>query len=147
MIRLATDADIPALLALGRQMHAEGVFNHFELDEDKVEIVFRHCIEKAFFAVSESAEGIDGMFAGHIAELWWTRRRCASDAVFFVRPNRRGGIAAVRLIQRFVAWAREQGADVVNISQSSGVRLEEMHRLMTGMSFSYDGGVYQWRIG
>lgn len=138
---------MPALLALGRQMHAEGVFRHFELAEDKVEATFRHCIEQEFFAVAESAEGIEGMFAGHIAELWWTRRRCASDAVFFVRPNRRGGIAAVRLIQGFVAWARGCQADVVNISQSSGVRLEEMHRLMTGMGFSYDGGVYQWRLG
>lgn len=128
-------------------MHSEGFFRHVDLAEDRVEAVFRHCMAEEFFVVSEGADGIDGMFAGHIGEFWFSRETCASDIVFFVRPTRRGGLAAVRMIQEFVAWARVRRAAEVSISQSSGVRLEETQRLFTGMGFTYVGGIYKWRFG
>lgn len=147
MIRPATHADLPALLALTRQMHLEGRFQHAALDEEKVELIFRHCIESEFFVVSESSDGVDGMLAGICTELWFSRSYAAHDLIFFVRPIRRGGFAAVRMIQAFVTWAKVHGAAEVAISQSSGARVEEMQRLMTGMQFDYMGGVFKWRFG
>jgi hypothetical protein len=74
-------------------------------------------------------------------------RAGATDLAFFVRPDRRGSIGAVRLVQDFVAWARGAGAAEVCIAQSSGVRMDEAHRLMTGMKFDHRGGVFKWRLG
>jgi GNAT superfamily N-acetyltransferase len=146
VIRPATLADMDALIALGRQMHAEGTFRHVVLDEDKVRATFERLIAEHFLAVNDGPEGIDGGLAGMLTEFWFSRERLACDLAFFVRPSRRGSIAAVRLVQAFVAWAQEQGAAEVSISQSSGVRIEETNRLLTGMGFAYVGGVYKWRF-
>lgn len=147
MIRAATLTDMDALLALGRQMHAEGDFRRHALDEAKVRKTFQRLMASHFLAVNDGPEGIDGGLAGAISEFWFSRELVASDLAFFVRPNRRGSIAAVRLVQSFVAWAKDRGAAEVSISQSSGVRIEETSRLLTGMGFIYVGGVYKWRFG
>lgn len=134
-------------MALGRQMHAEGHFQHVTLDEGKVRRAFEALIRDQFCVVHEGPDGLDGGFAGHIGEFWFSRALMASDVAFFVRPNRRGSLAAVRLVQAFVSWAAERGAAEVSIVQSSAVRIEETARLLTGMGFSYVGGCYKWRIG
>lgn len=147
MIRVATANDIEALMCLGRQMHAEGAFNVHPMDEEKVRLAMLSCIESGFAAANHGLEGIDAMLLGHVAELWYSRARCAADVLFYVRPDRRGSIAAVRLVQEFVQWAQWAGAQEVQIASSSGVRVEELHRMMTGMSFAHVGGVYKWRVG
>lgn len=146
MIRTAAPHDIEALMGLGRQMHAEGAFNVHAMDEQKVRQAMLHCIDKQFASVSAGPDGLDGMLLGQASELWYSRAKCASDVLFYVRPDRRGSITAVRLVQAFVEWAHWTGAAEVQIAQSSGVRVEELHRLMTGMSFGHVGGVYKWRI-
>lgn len=146
MIRLATVDDIEAVLRLGRQMHAEGAFRSVALDEDKVRDMIGRCIAHGFACVNEGREGVDGLLLGHVAEFWYSRATCASDLAFYVRPDRRGSIAAVRLIQAFVAWGRDAGAAKVVIAQSSGVRVEEATHLLTGMGFAYRGGVFEWEI-
>lgn len=150
MIRLATITDLPALLALGRQMHSEGEFRHIALAEDKVRRTFERLMSEVrgdgFIAVNEGPDGIDGGIAGHLTPFWFSHELVATDLAFFVRQNRRGSIAAVRLVQAFVAWGKEKGASEVCIAQSSGVRLEETQRLLTGMGFTYVGGVYKWRF-
>jgi GNAT superfamily N-acetyltransferase len=88
------------------------------LDEDKVRATFERLIAEHFLAVNDGPEGIDGGLAGMLTEFWFSRERLACDLAFFVRPSRRGSIAAVRLVQAFVAWARERGAAEVSISQS-----------------------------
>ncbi len=127
-------------------MHAEGAFCAVALDEDKVRDTIGMCIARGFACVNEGRAGVDGVLLGRVAEFWYSRATCAADLAFYVRPDRRGSIAAVRLIQAFVAWAREVGAAKVMIAQSSGVRVEETTHLLTGMGFAYRGGVFEWEI-
>jgi GNAT superfamily N-acetyltransferase len=127
-------------------MHAEGYFRHVEFNEGKVRAMLVHCLLHGFIGVSDGPDGLNGFLIGHAAELWYSSAKCATDLAFFVRPDRRGSIAAVRLVQDFVAWAREAGAAEVCISQSSGVRIEETHHLLTGMKFDHLGGVFKWRL-
>jgi GNAT superfamily N-acetyltransferase len=146
MIRTSTPSDFPAVLGLGRQMHLEGVFRHVLMDDDKVMAALTACHADGFFFVSAGRDGIDGFLFGLLSELWYSRETVAFDLAFFVQPTRRGGLAAVRLVQEVVAWAKARAASEVSISQSSGVRLEETNRLFTGMGFTYVGGVYKWRF-
>lgn len=147
MIRLATREDIPVLLTLGRQMHSEGLLRTITLDEAKVEATLLYCIGEGFLQVNEGREGVDGVLAGHIAEFWFSHEKLASDLALFVRPNRRGSIAAVRLVQAFVAWGMEKAVREICLSQSTGVRVEEFAHLLTGMGFAHVGGVFKWRLG
>lgn len=135
------------MLTLGRQMHSEGAFRHMALDEAKVRSTLLACIGEGFLAVNEGRGGVDGGLAGMLTEPWFSHDLIAADVCFFVRPDRRGSITAVRLVQEFTAWARMRGAKEVSIAQSSGVRLEETNRFLTGMGFTYVGGVYKWRFG
>lgn len=131
---------------LGRQMHAEGYFRHVPFDEAKVRAALEHCLAEQFIAVSDGPDGLTGFLIGHVSALWYSPATVASDLAFYVRPDRRGSIAALRLVQEFIAWAKEAGAAEVCIAQSSGVRIEETHRLLTGIGLDYVGGVYKWRL-
>lgn len=146
MIKPATFQDVDAIIALGRQMHAEGAFSIVNFVEKKVRTAIERCIVSGFVYVNVGADGVDGFLIGHASEYWFSHDHIASDLAFYVRPDRRGGIAAVRLIQAFVTWGREHGVREVAISQSSGVRVEEMTHLLTGMGFRYLGGVFKWEI-
>lgn len=133
-------------MGLTRQMHAEGLFKHAPLDEAKVRATFARLIDHGFLVVNHGSEGVDAMFGGQISEFWYSSERLASDLIFFVRPGRRGGFAAVRLIQAFVSWGQENHASEICIAQSSGVRVEQFAHLMTGMGFDHVGGVFKWRL-
>ena len=146
MIRAASQLDLDSLMGLTRQMHAEGEFHSAPLAEPKVRAIFSRLITGGFLMVNDGAEGVDAMLAGMVSEQWYSTARVASDVIFFVRPTKRGGFAAVRLIQAFVAWGKEQGAAEINIAQSSGVRVTEFAHLMSGMGFDHAGGVFKWRF-
>lgn len=146
MIRPATLEDLDAVIRLGRQMHAEGAFSIVRFDEFKVRAQLERCLVEGFLHISVGPDGVNGFLIGEASEYWFSRDLLAHDLAFYVRPDRRGGIAAVRLVQAFVSWARERGAREVCIAGSSGVRVEELTRLMTGMFFRHVGGVFKWEI-
>lgn len=60
------------------------------------------------------AVGGIGAFAG--PHYLFVRPRMASEMFWWVEPDYRGGTAALRLIEAYEAWARDQGCEVVCFS-------------------------------
>lgn len=147
MIRAATVNDLPALIAIGREMHAESWYAYLAFDAEKLAIVLRQLVNGAgFLDVYERDGAIEGGMAGVCSEMWFCTARIASDLALFVRTGRRGSIAAARLVESFMAWARSKGAAEVNLGISTNIRKVETGRFYEAMGFQHVGGIYKKRL-
>lgn len=150
MIRPATLIDVPRLVELAEQMHGESRFASLAFDADKMAATLAALAGGAgCLLVAEHDGQIIGGFAGWCAEHFFSREKTAGDFGLFVQPDRRGGIAAARLLQAFVAWAREQGvADQwIQAGITTGVHIEATTRLYRSIGFAPIGTVFEFQGG
>src|SRR6478735_6099729 len=107
MIRDATPADIPAMVALGAQIHHESpTFRDRRWNGDKVAAVVANLIDNpdglALVYVRDGA--IVGAFVGMTCEDWYGEDRCACDLALYVTADKRGGMAGLRLARHYREW-------------------------------------------
>lgn len=135
-VRYARYEDIPALVRLGRAMHAESPrYRDCNFDERKIENEARFAIEgggllgepRVLFVAEHNGELV-GMFAGYLTHHWFGNDAIASDQVFYVAPEHRGSFAAVRLLDAFEAWAVASGAKEIGPWISTEVAPEAVAR-------------------
>lgn len=148
-VREATAADIPALVELGRAMHAESpALRHAPYDEGKVSFALSQALASAVIYLHEDAEAkLDGAFVGIVVERWFSRAKVAGDLALFVSPDRRGGLIAYRLLNAYVEWCQKNGFAPrdVQLGITTGVLLESTARLYEGLGFERIGNIFQLR--
>lgn len=113
MIRAAHLGDLPDLVKMAGAMHAESVYRDLPFLPVKVMVEFLGWMNDAdgcFFVHVGSDGCVSGFIAGCVAEHFFSNARAAWDRIFYVQPDRRGGIVAHRLYEAFRAWARDRGA-------------------------------------
>jgi len=146
-VRQAVEQDIPALVALGRGMHAEApALRHARYDADKVAAALKHSIAQGCTFVHEQEGELDGAFVGIVIERWFSSDRMAADLALFVRRDRRGGLIAYRLLDAFLTWCDEQGIDDRQLAVSTGVAPAATGELYKRLGFEPIGGLYQMRV-
>lgn len=145
--RLATVSDLPALIALGREMHAEAPRMHYtHFDEEKVRLVLTHAMDQGCVYVTDGPDGsIDGCFAGVLTERWYSRDVFFTDLAVFVRKTRRGSLVAYRLIREALDWCQAKNLRPmdVQIGISTGIHPEQTGRLYEALGFKQVGGLYE----
>jgi len=146
-VRAAVLADIPALVELGRGMHAEApALRHARYDGEKVATALKHSIAQGCTFVHEADGELDGAFVGLVIERWFSSDRMAADLALFVRQDRRGGLIAYRLLDAFLTWCDEQGIEDRQLAVSTGVAPVATGELYKRLGFEPIGGLYQMRI-
>lgn len=146
MVRDATLADIPAMVALGTIMHAESRYSFMPYDGEKVAITLKTLIGAGFVRVHERDGEIDGGMVGYMSEAWFSRAKVAAELALFVTPGKRGGMAAWYLLSEFSAWAENQGAQEITLAITTGVKVEETGRMYQRLGFEQVGGVFKRRV-
>lgn len=154
MIRAATDADIPALVALGKLMHAEAPeYRDDAYLPERAEVTTRAAIGMgACFVAEQDMEweyhGNDdemhslgvaatptGMILGIISDHWSVDRVVACDLVVYVLPEYRRGRIAEGLIRALEDAAREKGAKHLSLGISTGVHPERTEALYRALGY------------
>jgi GNAT superfamily N-acetyltransferase len=111
VIRPATPADIPALVALGRQMAEEAPrWRAMPYDASKVERMLGLMLEGGGVFVAEVAGQVVGTACALLVEHWFTRVQYAGTLAVYVTPEHRGGPHFMGLMRAFEAWGRQAGA-------------------------------------
>lgn len=124
MIRSANFDDIPALLTLGAQMHAESPgFGRHPFIPDKLRNIAEHLLLNApgILLVAVRGDEIVGLMAGLVSEHFFSNAKMATDLAVYVIPEARGGMAGVALIKAFEKRAKELGADECQPGVSAGI--------------------------
>lgn len=141
MIRRATIADFPQWRALGARLLARTPYAHIPIDQQSVAGVFGKCCNSklACCFVAEHEGRITGTIAGVVEELWFARRRYASDLLFVAETPGDGP----RLLQAFVEWAwTVPNVAEVTCGQSSGIEVQAMDGLYRWAGLHKVGAIY-----
>ena len=111
MIRLATVEDIPAIAAMGAHFIETEYPGAIRFDAERLGTLTRSLIEGAgvVFVVEQ-----DGALVGMMALTTYTHPMngdpIATEIVWWIQPEARGGRAALQLFKAGETWARAQGA-------------------------------------
>lgn len=148
MIRDATHVDIPTMLALGRQMHAESRYAAFPWNDAKVDALLRTLIDSddGLALVAEKGGELIGGFLGAAFDHWCTDARQSSDFAMFVTPEHRGGMVGLRLLRRYAAWAAGRGVPpgLIGCGITTGVDLAASTRLYQACGFEHVGHLFTY---
>lgn len=141
-IRPFERSDFDALIALARKMWSESTYRNLNLDDGKLRKLGERMVTDpdmfGFLAEEESGERI-GFFIGFIAEHYFGTDKVASDLALFVDPGRRGGMAAIRLMNAFEQWAVSKGAKEICLGITTGVNEEITQKLYARLGYERSG--------
>jgi hypothetical protein len=150
MIRRATPDDVPALVALGRALHAESAYCFLPFDTAKVTATAQALIAGGGYVALAEDASIWGMFAGTLNEYWFSRARYAADLCLYLRPERRNTRAGARAIAAFVtgfrAWASARGAAELTLAVTTGIHTDATARLFERFGLQRAGVLHARRL-
>jgi GNAT superfamily N-acetyltransferase len=146
-IRHATADDVDALVALGQRMQAESPrFAKLAYNAQKVGTLLAGLIDgqHGFVLVAEDDQGqAVGGFVGFMMAHWASDDLMAQELAVFVRPDKRGGLMAARMVRMFAAWAKERGCKQTVLGISTGVRVEETAQLYRALGLKQFGYCFE----
>jgi len=113
-IQDATHADMPAIMALIRYVHAESIFKDLPFDESKAHrtAVTMMAFDKGYAKLAVRDGVMLGGMCGIIAENY-VGVMCASDILMYAK----GGTKL--LVEDFIRWSKENGAQVIQLTDFS----------------------------
>lgn len=143
MIRPATIEDIPRIVELGNMLHQESRYAAISFSEEKVAALMKHLIQvDGVVFVAEVDGEIVGGIAGGVTEFWFSTEKQAFDYSFFLAPDARHGMQAVRLMVAFESWAKLRGARQVDMGITTDIHVDKSARLYTGMGYKDCGKLF-----
>lgn len=120
-VRHATEADLDQLVRMGEQF-AELTQHPFDAAKVRDALLGAMTKQEQVVLVYEKDGTVEGGIVGIVYPPWTSNAVLwAVELAWWVDPNKRG-LAGVRLLHAFEAWAQEHGA--VSVSMSSQARLD-----------------------
>ncbi|WP_342051995.1 MULTISPECIES: GNAT family N-acetyltransferase [unclassified Cupriavidus] len=136
-IRTATLADVPRIVELGTQMHAESArwsripFDPARASESMIRLI--HGTGVVFLYERDGM--VVGGIAGVLDKHWACDATIAQEVALFIDSEYRGGMAAGRLICALVSWGQRKGAAWLHAGTSTGLEPEMVAALYERLGF------------
>jgi hypothetical protein len=117
-IRRATADDAEALLVMARKFVAFAPYHDkATATDDELRQIINYLTNNATMFVAEKCGVVIGMLVAVLAPVWYAPScKVATELAWWVEHEHRGGTAAIRLIQAFENWARNEQAVMVTMS-------------------------------
>jgi GNAT superfamily N-acetyltransferase len=122
MIRKAEFKDVSGIMEVAKDAHEKSLSNSVAIDPKTLRNNLQVCILSAehFVLVVELEGEIEGVFIGVTHQLWYSRKKQATDLFFYVTEKGTGWGA--KMMRRFISWAKESpGVKEVMLGISSGI--------------------------
>lgn len=138
-VRHATAEDIPALIALGRAMHAESPrFSRLPYSPERTANTINFLIAHGVVLIAERGGQAVGMMGGMVAPQPFLDSLHGVELAVYVSPEHRGR-TGMRLIKSFEAWAFDRGADEISLGISTEVDAERTAQLYERLGYRRSG--------
>ncbi len=146
MIREMVASDIPVMTELGARMHLESSYRDFNYSAEKCFKLGHAIVNSNEYCgfVSEVDGEIQGMFIGVMFEHYFSDATLSTDLLLYVSPDKRGGMTAVRLIKRYIEWAKSLGVDDIRLGETAGIDSDTVNKLYTRLGFAICGSIYKY---
>lgn len=146
MIRDITADDIPFVVTSLQALHAESpVGKHFCSSPEYVTNNLQTMIQSPdFFGIVCGDQ--DGFLLGSVSRLWYCPKLRAFEMSFYIRPERRGGSNAIRMVRRLVEIAADKGACEIHAGSNTDLKADKLIRLYERLGFERDGSGVVLRI-
>jgi len=143
--RRASPEDLPALMALAKEMHAETSFRTLSFSEPKAASEILSCIlnPNMLVAVAEDRGKIVGIIAAYLDSPYFSEDLVVYDHIWYVEKEARGSMIGPRLLKHVAEWARLCGAKAVFVTLGSDVSQERVGKLVERLGYSRLGGYYR----
>lgn len=141
--------DVERMIDLGREMHAESVFASMPYLEDKLRAFGRYYIDNpkaGVGVVAEDDNGVAAMMAMSVHERYFNDERYAYDMLLYVRKDKRGGLAAARVLKDVEKWAKEQSIKEVMVGIFAGISNDTAQRFYSAMGYEPAGIVMRKEV-
>lgn len=147
-IRAARIDDLPDVLALAIEMHHESRSSVLSFDDEKTIEMLAWCVDSpdGLLLVAEDDHGeIIGAFAAYCAEQWFSTDKVSSDFGLFVKPSRRGGRAAIKMLGLYSEWAASRGCKMIQLGVTTGVMMDRTARIFELTGFEKVGTLHEFK--
>lgn len=153
IIRTPRPNELDEMADLGQVMWSEGVFTVTD-DYDKaaaldfgIHALTEHMAGGDFYMsiAKENEDGpIIGMVIGQAVPYFFApSKRMIVDHLIYVREDKRGTLAAYRLLKDFEKWGSTKNALEMSLGVSTGIHPEKTHDFYTRMGYTHTGGIYK----
>lgn len=143
--RRALPDDIPGIMALAREMHAETSFRKLSFSAPKAATEVLSCIlnPNMLVLVGEKDGKILGIIAAYLDTPYFSDDLVVYDHIWYVGKEGRGSMVGPRLLKHVAEWARLCRAKAVFVTLGSDVSQERVGKLVERLGYSRLGGYYR----
>ena len=109
-------------MEVAKDAHEKSLSNSVAIDPKTLRNNLQVCILSAehFVLVVELEGEIEGVFIGVTHQLWYSKKKQATDLFFYVTEKGTGWGA--KMMRRFISWAKENpGVEEIMLGISSGI--------------------------
>ena len=130
IVREIQEKDITSLVDIGERMHNSGSFKNIKYNKDKLfKLAFSSIgSERRVWLVAEDENGYIGMMGGFINEYYFSDEKYAADYLIYIPEERRGGKAAIKLLDAFEKWAKKRDVKEIRLGTANGTKPEEVKK-------------------
>ncbi|WP_294609752.1 GNAT family N-acetyltransferase [uncultured Gilliamella sp.] len=139
MIKEATLLDLPKVFEISKEVYSAAV-NHrniYAWDDSKALLMLKHYIasDNAAIIIDENSQKLKGFIIVELVTPAAGLELIASEVAFFVRPEFQGSITAFRLIKGYESWAKQKGANHIELGVSSGLNQERTLYMYSALGY------------
>lgn len=123
--RRAIAGDMEAVVALAAAFHAESpLHSTHPFNEAKVRALIGAALPDPAWlpVVACDDEGLCGIALVYAMPMFFSEDLQAGDLAFYVTPNRRGGRAAIAMLNHIEEWAQAKSVAVIEFGINTGIR-------------------------
>lgn len=143
--RRAQPEDLPQLLRLAEEMHAETSFRTLSFSPSKsaTEIMASILNPNMFVCVAEKAGNILGIVAVYVDRPYFSEDLVVYDHIWYVSKQGRGTLVGPRLLKLVAEWAKLCKAKAIFVTLGSDVSQERVGELVERLGYRRLGGYYR----
>ena len=148
-VREAGTSDLKVLMQMGEAMHKESTFRTLPYDYEQLGRTLLYVLghETGVMLVAESGGDVIGALGVVAHPAYSSKALIASDVAFYIKPEFRGSMAAVRLLQSAIQWAASMDVRRLTMANSAGADSATFDRLMIKQGFKVAGSVCYMDFG
>tara|TARA_R100000750_G_C2313393_1_gene83405 strand:- start:255 stop:725 length:471 start_codon:yes stop_codon:yes gene_type:complete len=148
-IRGLEESDSDQIVELAKSLHNKSYYNFLTFSEDKIRALIKTTIampDGTICYVAEEHGKIIGFICGYLIMYASTNDFFTQDLSLYVTPDRRGTVAAKRLIKYLECWAEMKGCKELALSITSDINIKRTGKFYKLLGFSDVGRIYRKQL-